>query len=172
MKSAFWVLALLFSLVFLAAAYYVTTPSVRTAIDARAPWVHGVLNPYIRGSREPARIAPLVQAEAPEPAVVPPASDVNVPPVGPLVEAAQPEAFDLKKLAGNRAAWPAKVALTKATDFPAVVNGKVVGSLTAPAGTEVELVTISGGKLGVEYRGGGAWLFVEETDVVLRTRPK
>jgi len=172
MKSVFWLSAFLFSLVFLAAAYYVTSPGVRTAVDGRAPWVRGLLDPYVRGPREPVRIAPQAQPEPESPKPLPAGwiARGTTPPVEP--EAAPPEAFDLQKLAGDRSAWPSKVALTKAIDFPAVVNGKVVGSLTAPAGTEVGLVTISGGKIGVEYQGGGAWLFVEETDVIARTRKK
>jgi len=60
----------------------------------------------------------------------------------------------------------------KATDFPAVVNGRVAGMIHAPAGTEVKLAKISDGRLGVEYQGGGAWLLVEETDLVARTMNK
>jgi hypothetical protein len=172
MKSAFWLLAFLFSLVVLAAAYYVTSPRVRAAIDARAPWVDGYLRPYVRNPGETVRIPPPQrQAVSPELLLTTVAPDATP---APLVapEPDPSEVFDLKKLAANRSAWPAKVAIIKATDFPAVVDGKVVGSLTAPAGTEVGLVTISGGKLGVEYRGGGAWLFVEETDVIARTQKK
>lgn len=165
MKSIFWLLAFLFSLVLLAAAYYVTRPGMRTAVDARAPWVRNFLGPYIRPSGEseptPSRALP---ADA-WPDAAPPSPSVAAP-------APPPEPFDLKRLAANRAAWPAKLTLIKAKDFPAVVEGKVVGSLTAPAGTEVGLVTISGGKLGVEYKGGGAWLFVEETDVIERTQAR
>jgi hypothetical protein len=175
MKSIFWLSAFLFSLVFLAAAYYVTSPSVRIAIDARAPWVADYLRPYVRGSQEivqvPSPARP--QVEVPEPTPAPAVPVSSLPPAAPVAVAVPtPEVFDLKKLAANRAGWPAKVAIKKDTDFPAVVNGKVVGSLIAPAGTEVGLVTISGGKLGVEYQGGGAWLFVEETDLIARTQRK
>ncbi len=166
MKGAFWLFAFLCSLVILAAAYYVTQPGMRVAVDARAPWVRPLLQPYIRESAE---------SDSPPPHVVPPEETAETPaPMirPPVATPAPPEPFDLKKLAANREAWPKKVALTLEKEFPAVVDGKVVGSLKAPAGTEVEIVTISGGKIGVEYKGGGAWLFVEETDVIVRTQRK
>lgn len=157
MKGIFWSLAFVLSLVLLAAAYYVTSSSMRSMVNARAPWVEPYLRPYIRNhvesddstdvkSQEPERVASAPAAPTP----------------------AAPEVFDLTKLATNKAAWPAKVTIKKATKFPAVSGGKVVGGLTAPVGTEVVLVTISGGKLGVEYQGGGAWLPLEDTDLVAR----
>jgi hypothetical protein len=168
MKGVFWLLAFLGSLVILAAAYYVTSSSIRTAIDPRLPWVATYLRPYIRDSGETASVPPKTKA-TPEAS---PAASSAAPaaPVRPVVT--EPEVFDLKKLAANREAWPAKVTITKATHFPAVVNGKVVGGVTAPVGTEVGLVTISGGKIGVQYQGGGAWVFVEETDLVARTQKR
>jgi hypothetical protein len=62
------------------------------------------------------------------------------------------------------------VLLKKAQEFPAVVAGKVVGKVEAPTGTEARLMSIQDGKLGVEYRGGGAWVAVEETDLAQRLR--
>jgi len=126
MKNVFWLFAFIFSLFFLAGAYYVTSPSVRAAIDPRAPWVAGVLGPYVRGAAEPVQARPAASpspvldlSDAPVVTAVPAATPVPVP--------AEPEPFNLEKLAANRAAWPAKVTLAKATDFPAVVNGKVLG---------------------------------------------
>ncbi len=178
MKNVFWPLAFIGSLIFLFVAYYVTKPGLRTAVDAHAPWVQGCLGRFVRNSGETANAAPRPRpaaepavAPAPLPAVAPP-TEVPTPPAPAPVVPAQPEAFDLKKLAANRPAWPARIAIIKAIDFPAVANGKVVGSVHAPAGTEVGLLTISGGKLGVEYQGGGAWLFVEETDIIARTQKK
>jgi hypothetical protein len=165
MKGAFWLIAFVCSLVLLAAAYYVVSPSVRTVVDPRAPWVAKALRPYVRESEQSTDVA---VSESRPPAAAP--SSDSMPPAAPAVPPApaEPEVFDLKKLAANKSAWPAKVAILKAHEFPAVVNGKVVGKLTAPAGTEVGLVTISGGKLGVEYQGGGDWLFLEETDLATR----
>lgn len=166
MKNFFWTGALLLSLVFLAAAYYIRVPTVRTAIDARAPWVNGFLGQFVEDS-------PVAVAPRPVPIEEPLAAPERAEPTSPPKEkTAPPEIFDLRKLAADRAAWPVAVTLARATDFPAVVDGKVVGSVTAPKGAEVKLVTISGGKLGVDYQGGGAWLFVEETDLMARVQHK
>jgi len=174
MKSLFWSVAFVFSLVFLAGAYYITSENVRTSVDARAPWVHRYLGQFVRDSADSKRtISKQSTAEAPDTAprfvetnATPvPATPVPAPPP-------EPEAFDLNKLAKNPAAWPAKIMIHKATDFPAVVNGRVAGMIHAPAGTEVKLAKISDGRLGVEYQGGGAWLLVEETDLVARTMNK
>jgi hypothetical protein len=76
--------------------------------------------------------------------------------------------FDLQKLSHDPSLWPKKVALKKEATFPAVVDGKVVGSVIAPAGVETNLKSIKDGKVGVEYQGGGAWLAVGDTDLEAR----
>jgi hypothetical protein len=165
MKNLLWTFALLVSLVFLAFAYYMKSASVRTAINDRFPWVArtiGTRLPEIQVKTAPAPKTEAIPATGEVAAAVPPAPTVPAAPP-------EPEIFDLKKLQADRPSWPPKVRINKPTKFPAVVNGKVVGDLVAPAGTEVGLNTISGGKLGVEYQGGGAWLFVEETDIIART---
>jgi hypothetical protein len=81
---------------------------------------------------------------------------------------ATPRVFDLQQLARDPAHWPRKVTLKKPATFPAVVNGKVVGSLIAPTGAEANLKSIKDGKVGLEYQGGGAWLAVEDTDLAAR----
>jgi hypothetical protein len=163
MKNLLWTFALAASLVFLGFAYYVKSHWMRTTIDARFPWVAENV-----GSRLPKLEKTIVvkaeKSSAPAPAI----ADVPVAAAAPAAPAA-PEVFDLNKLATDRAAWPATVTLNTKKNFPAVVDGKVVGELVAPPGTEVKLEKISGGKLGVIYRGGGAWVFVEETDVIART---
>jgi hypothetical protein len=60
------------------------------------------------------------------------------------------------------------VALVKAREFPAVVEGKVVGNALVLKGTQVHLVRIEAGKLGLDYRGGGIWADVVETDLAER----
>ncbi len=173
MKSLFWSLAFVFSLAFTFAAYYITNVTVRTAVDSRAPWVHGYLGQFVHDASEtkkraaPATPAPEIVDAAPT------ASTAAVPAAEPAPAApAEPEVFSLDKLAQNRAAWPAKVTINKTTEFPAVVNGNVVGKVQVAAGTEVKLSTISQGKLGVEYQGGGAWLAVEDTDLIARTQKR
>jgi len=179
MKNLFWSLAFVFSLVFLAVAYYITSARVRTVVDAHAPWVKGYLGQYVR---ESSKTGKATTRENLEPAVLPPqfveAAATPAPampaPAAPAAPTAtpEPEVFDLDKLAKNPAAWPPKVVINKPTDFPAVVNGRMAGTVHAPAGTEVKLAKISDGKLGVEYQGGGAWLLVEETDLVARVMKK
>jgi hypothetical protein len=65
-----------------------------------------------------------------------------------------PKPFDPADLAGNPSAWPKKLHLKQAVEFPALYNGQVVGSVTAPAGTAVTLRDIQGGQLTVDYQGG------------------
>ncbi len=60
--------------------------------------------------------------------------------------------------------------LNTAVDFPAVVGGKVVGKLRAPAGAETRVMKLANGQVGVEYHGGGTWLDFDRTDFVERVR--
>ena len=78
--------------------------------------------------------------------------------------------IDLAAFAADRASWPKTVKLRKAREFPAVVDGKAVGKIEAPAGSEARLVAVQAGKLGLEFRGGGAWITPEETDLAMRLR--
>ena len=78
--------------------------------------------------------------------------------------------IDLAKLSANQADWPKAVLLRKATEFPAVVDGKVVGKIIVPKDTEVHLLKIEAGKLGLEYRGGGLWADTDDTDLADRLR--
>lgn len=163
MKGVFWTLAFIGSLVFLAAAYYVTSPGMRAFVDPKLPWVNSYLRNYVRGSAD-------TSPEDGESAPTPAASSASASTAAPVVDnrPKRPANFDLNWLAENKAEWPAKVKILKPTTFPAVANGKVVGNVVAPAGSEVGLVQINGGKLGVQYQGGGAYLPVDETDLVSR----
>jgi hypothetical protein len=62
------------------------------------------------------------------------------------------------------------VRLLFSVEFPAVMDGKVVGKLRAPAGVEARVVKISNAQVAVEYHGGGAWLAMDRTDFVERAR--
>jgi len=183
-KSGIWSLALPLSVVFLAAVYYVKMPEVRKAVDARTPVVRNLLGRFVQESgveiitlpgekdpafakarppREPAAREPDAPAKAPE-AVAPPVAVVEPSP------ASVAPAPDLQTIAGDRTLWPKKVALIKAATFPAVLNGKIVGSLVAPAGTEANLVSIKDDKVGLEFNGGGVWLPAAETDLIARVQ--
>ncbi len=93
----------------------------------------------------PAAAPPTVAAATPAAPPAPPVAATPPPP---------PKPFNPADLAGNRAAWPRKVHLKQPVEFPALYNGQVVGSVTAPAGTEVALDGIQGTVLTVDYQGG------------------
>jgi len=189
-KSKRWSVALLLSVVFLAAAYYIKVPEFRKFVDGKTPlareylgrWVQepvvkvewkGEMDPLFANSK-PANskgdVAPLVKKPPAAPAPAPLAAKAPDSPVLPVAPRPSPGevAPDLQKIAGNRALWPKTVTLTKAATFPAVFNGKIVGSLVAPAGSEAILHSIKDDKVGLEFNGGGAWLPVDQTDLIAR----
>ena len=191
-KSKIWSIALPLSVLFLGAAYYIKMPNVRQAVDARTPVVRNLLGRFVQepvkvvvlqGEQDPlfakskpahpavpekAAPAPARQApaQAPEPMPVP--EPPAVAPPAPLV----PSAPDWPAIARDRSLWPKKVTLTQPATFPAVLNGKVVGSLVAPAGAEANLVAIKEDKVGLEFNGGGTWLPADQTDVLARVKPR
>ncbi|HEY3900034.1 MAG TPA: hypothetical protein VGM54_15605 [Chthoniobacter sp.] len=169
-NSKFWTfIGLPVSLLILAAAYYTKVPSARAWIDAHTPLGKQLFGRFVSGPPEPTAdnqappADPGSQSGIPG---VPPGSEIPAPPVPPPVQ--QPITYDLQTLAQDHSLWPRQVRIRKATEFPAVVDGKKVGSLVAPSGTEVNLLAIREGKLGLEYKGGGAWLPVEDTDLGTR----
>jgi hypothetical protein len=164
-QSKIWSIAFALSLVFLASAYYLRMPAFRKFVDAKTPLARKYLGDLVQ--EPPAKVdwkgedpfftmgkdAPAEPESPVRPAAPPPASGV---------------APDLQTIASNRALWPKTVKLTRAATFPAVSNGKIVGSLIAPAGSEVILHSIKDGKVGLEFNGGGAWLPVDQTDLLAR----
>jgi len=85
---------------------------------------------------------------APEPAAAPsntPVAD-NTEPVAP-----RNESVDLAQLSQSRSKWPKAVILKKPVEFPAVMDGKIIGNVKSPAGVEVRLVMMKGTQVGVEY---------------------
>ncbi len=189
-SSKMWSIALMLSVVFLAAAYYIKVPEFRKFVDSKTPVAHEYLGRFVqepvvkiewKGEMDPllakptparsenAAMAPMRKApETPAPAPV--IAKVPDAPVLPAAPSPGPNdvAPDLAKIAGNRALWPKKVTLTKDATFPAVLNGKIVGSLVAPAGSEAILHSIKDDKVGLEFNGGGAWLPAGDTDLLAR----
>jgi hypothetical protein len=111
---------------------------------------------------------PMVEPAPLPPPLPEPVAVVRAPEPPPAKATPQPEpnAVDfLQELAHNRAAWPATVRLKTTVSFPAVLNGKVVGRVNLGKDSVVTLVRISQGKLGLEHRGGGAWVNPEQTDL-------
>ena len=187
-KSKRWSIALVLSVVFLAAAYYVKVPEFRKFVDSKTPLARQYLGRWVqepvvkiewKGEVDPlfAKAKPPRSAEVPPdknspetlasqavPAKVP---DAPVLPVAPSPSPAE-MAPDLQRITANRALWPKTLTLTTPATFPAVSNGKIVGSLVAPAGSEVILHSIKDDKVGIEFNGGGAWLPVDQTDLLAR----
>jgi hypothetical protein len=98
---------------------------------------------------------------SPEPGVAP-----SIPVVATSSPAA--DAVDWQKIMSDKSKMPKKVILTKPATFKAVLNGKIVGTLVAPAGAEANIVQTKDDKLGLEFNGGGGWVPAAETDLLAR----
>jgi hypothetical protein len=130
----------------------------------RAEWMPllrqwGLLKPAPQVAQVEATPAPSTPAPEPTPA------PSTTPPPSP-VEAPRPAPNPLAWLLRNKDRWPEEVTLLKATEFPAVVQGKVYGSVKAPVGTEVQLVELTTHGAGVVYNGGGARVPIEATNLL------
>jgi len=116
--------------------------------------------------------APVSVAKQPEaPAAIPEAA----PSVAAAAATPRSTTVDLAQLSQSRTEWPKTLTLKKETEFPAVMDGKVVGNVKVPEGTQVALVIIKDGKVGVEYNGGGTMVDAADTNLteeVLAARAK
>ncbi len=184
-SNRLWILAFPLSVLFLITALYIKKAGAREFIDRKCPWVKETVGKYappfevrIVGA-PPAAPAPAEEgAPLPPPALARTAPPVSTPPPAPApapkpepnAPVAVAESFDLSKVCADPTRWPKTVRLKAIVDFPAVVDGKVVGKLRAPVGTEARVVKLSNGQVGVEYHGGGAWLALDNTDFVERAR--
>ena len=173
--SRLWLLGPPFAITVSILAYYVAFPSVRAWTDAHFPWMAEHIGSHlpVRGGevrvQRPKTVAALPMRE-PQPGPTPlPVPAPPPPPVKPVYLLAD-GAVDLPTLSANPADWPKVLALRKAREFPAVAGGKAVGNILVPKGTEVKLLKIEAGKLGLEYHGGGAWVGTDETDLAERLR--
>ena len=163
--SKLWLLGPPVSLVLAAGALYVKQPWMRDTVDTHCPWVKAGIGKYappfdvvFLGVPDTSAVAPPVPA--PEPA------RQSMP--TPATPAVKP--FDLQKVFADASLWPKSVVLKRPVDFPAVRNGRVIGSVRVPAGAEARMVKVTNGKLGLEYQGGGAWLGPEDTDFIERAK--
>ena len=174
-----------------AVAYYRFEP-VREMVDTRCPWIKEQLAQRGIQFEDKAQIKPVA-------ASVPQQSPVSTVPIekvasthaasetGKPSPAAQQSAAtpanaigtptDMIQLAANHSFWPKVVKVKKTTVFPAVYQGKEIGKLSVPAGTEVKVISINPEKVAVAYtpdgvmsNAGGAYLQPEETDLFERVR--
>ncbi len=162
----FWIFALPVSLVILAGAYYIKIPSARRFIDDHTSLGRTLFGSFVHDT------VIVEHKSAPRPGSSDESANTAFPgkPDAAMAKAAPTPVpvFSLAKLEQDPSLWPKKVSIKKETTFPAVVDGKVVGSLKAPVGSETNLKIIKDGKVGVEYQGGGAWLAVGDTDLEAR----
>ena len=182
--SKLWAFGPPSAVLLLTMAYYINMPSFRDLVDARLPFVHQLMAPLARqpqvvvidDSQADAPRAPFEGSQrmtTPKPETPTQGAPPHSKPPGPGDHANPSPADqggDLKSLFTDRSCWPKVVTLKRRVEFPAVANGKVIGKLTAPQGSIANLVVVKDGKLGVEYRGGGAWLDVKDTDALARMR--
>lgn len=100
-----------------------------------------------------------VKSVAPAPAVVAPAAPTQEAAAAPAATtepapaaAATPEVYDVPvvikydELMENAKNCPKKIRLVVETNFPAMLDGKQIGSVTAPAGSEVDFIKVAGEK--------------------------
>jgi hypothetical protein len=92
--------------------------------------------------------------EAPAPAEAPSATPELAAAPTPTPAPSPPKSFDPADLQANPGAWPKTLTLQQPVVFPALFNGQIVGSVTAPPGTLVNLVKIQGGQLILEFNRG------------------
>lgn len=164
-----------------AVAYYVRVPEFRETVNTKWHWVKDRATPG-QTAKASAPLPPATELKAtpieevaPRPAPLPePVAVVRAPEAPPATPTPEPEHTQrdlLQELTNNRAAWPPTVRLKSTVSFPAVLNGKVVGRLNLAKDSVVTLVKISQGKLGLEHRGGGAWVNPEQTDLLDKLLP-
>jgi hypothetical protein len=176
----FWMVALVAALVFCGFAYYLKYPDIRPMVDEKAPFVKQIAGsliarwdsahapeqapdgtaPAAKTSPSPASLTDILTTATPAPAATAAAATPQP----------QPDQVDLQKLSQTRAEWPKFVSLKTKVDFPAVMDGKIVGTVQAPVGTQAVLLLIKDGKLALEYQGGGAMVPANQTDLIERVR--
>jgi len=170
-----WAFGPFISIFLIAVAYYLKVPAFRDAVNTRIPWAKEHLSRFVP---PPVVVmvgvphgAPIPLATA-EPLPSQPAVAEVVPQTPPPIPS--PKAPDgpltLQGFAANRSLWPKTVKLRCAIEFPAVLNGKVIGKIKAPAGAETRLVIVKDQQLGLEFRGGGAWVPISETDLMEKAK--
>ena len=178
-KNGNWILiALLLALVSTA---YVKIAYFRNTVDSKFPWVnaqltkHGIiLEPATPADATPDS-TPASLDSKPAPVLIATSAGLKAAESTPTGPVPPLSASDLAKIEADPALLPKTVKIKNAAVFPAVLQGKEVGTVNVPAGTEVRTVRVASGKLGVAYSAdgsktnlGGKWVAPEETDLAER----
>lgn len=79
-----------------------------------------------------------------------------------------PRPDPLPWLVDHKEYWPEEVILSEPAEFPAVSNGKVVGSLKVPAGSAVKVVEINRQEVVADFMGGHGRVPITATDLPAR----
>ena len=82
-----------------------------------------------------------------------------------LAPSVAPAADPLDWIVAHRDAWPKRVTLVKAVEFPIIYAGRTAGKVQAPPGTAVAVTGISRETLDAIYLQGGARVPVDSTDL-------
>ena len=158
--------------------YYYKYPDVRARVDAKLPVakeIHAGIVSALHLDDTPSQ-APVAAPPAPvQPAPTPgvsavPAATPAATPAAVAVPQPTPDTVDLTQLVRSKAEWPKLVSLKKVVEFPAVMDGKVIGKVQSPVGAQVQLILIQDGKAGVEFQGGGAMVEIGDTDLIERVQ--
>lgn len=138
------------------------------ALGAVVPNLAATPAPAPKASSTPAPVvtpAPAIAVITPPQQASTPAAETTPAPALAASTPGSPKPFDPADLASNPAAWPKTLRLKQAVEFPALFNSQVVGSVTAPMGTVVNLVNIQGDRITVDFQGGTQTISWKLTDL-------
>lgn len=192
-SSKLWRLALVFALLALAVASYVKIEPFRKIVDEKIPALkerlsqHGISlgkaaptpaaeeRPVAKTTPPPTKTTH--EEPAPQQATEPAVPETAAPVTATPASDGQSRPGPMEQLVANHALWPKTVRLKQQTVFPAVVDGRQVGDIALPAGTEVKLVQVQNEKIGVAYSPdgrlsslGGTYLKPGQTDLLEQVR--
>jgi len=127
---------------------------------------------FVQTMAQPASTPSPTPAPTPEatPTPVPTPAITLTPTPTPLPTATPTPEDPMTWLLEHKDYWPKEVVLKEAVNFPAVFNGKVIGTTQVPAGGKIVVVNLEPGWVNGSYSGGRQRIAVDITD--LRQRAK
>ena len=90
----------------------------------------------------------------------------RIAPTASLPVGTQASEVDLKALSLSPGSWPKTVIIKQSATFPALLNGKVVGSVVLPKGTMLRLIAVRGENVTVEYQGVRQVMAARSTNLI------